>query len=207
MAFGHFVLPNAYQLGIKHINNNYLVIKKWISYLQKGINPKTNHEIDQFYNLLNQNNLIITNENYKYLFKNKKVFIIGIDKDNTELKHLIEKLEINQSQISYITTDDLFPEIKVPVTKYSLISLEVKDALYKIIDLIQKIPEMNDLILQGAIATFIKDYSNILPEYVKNNSEQMLNALKDAINLSPQELHHKRLINLKRYITFESTEI
>ena len=33
----------------------------------------------------------------------------------------------------------------------------------------------------------------------------MLNALKDAINLSPQELHHKRLINLKRYITFEST--
>lgn len=66
---------------------------------------------------------------------------------------------------------------------------------------------MNDLILQGAIATFIKDYSNILPEYVKNNSEQMLNALKDAINLSPQELHHKRLINLKRYITFESTEI
>ena len=137
MAFGHFVLPNAYQLGIKHINNNYLVIKKWISYLQKGINPKTNREIDQFYNLLNQNNLIITNENYKYLFKNKKVFIIGIDKDNTELKHLIEKLEINQSQISYITTDDLFPEIKVPVTKYSLISLEVKDALYKIIDLIQ----------------------------------------------------------------------
>ena len=76
----------------------------------------------------------------------------------------------------------------------------------QLINLIQKVPNINDLILKGTIAKFIKDYANILPNYIKNNSEQMLIILKDSFKLSPQELHRKRLINLKKYITFDTTE-
>lgn len=73
----------------------------------------------------------------------------------------------------------------------------------QLINLIQKVPNINDLIFKAAIANFIKDYSSILPDYVKSNPEQMLKVLKDNITLSPQELHHKRVVYLKKHIVFE----
>lgn len=193
-------LINKYNLIIWAHSNSWLIPpKEFLPYIDSD---KSNIEISIS---LHEEKLIkiikSASFNDYYEFERYEDYLADLyDKLNNEEKYV--EHTINGAFLDYFLINSLNSRYYFEPDYYDTFQIQSK-----IIDLIQKIPEMNDLILQGAIATFIKDYSNILPEYVKNNSEQMLNALKDAINLSPQELHHKRLINLKRYITFESTEI
>lgn len=193
-------LINKYNLIIWSHSNSWLIPpKEFLPYIDSD---KSNIEISIS---LHEEKLIkiikSASFNDYYEFERYEDYLADLyDKLNNEEKYV--EHTINGAFLDYFLINSLNSRYYFEPDYYDTFQIQSK-----IIDLIQKIPEMNDLILQGAIATFIKDYSNILPEYVKNNSEQMLNALKDAINLSPQELHHKRLINLKRYITFESTEI
>lgn len=191
-------LINKYNLIIWAHSNSWLIPpKEFLPYIDSD---KSNIEISIS---LHEEKLIkiikSASFNDYYEFERYEDYLADLyDKLNNEEKYV--EHTINGAFLDYFLINSLNSRYYFEPDYYDTFQIQSK-----IIDLIQKIPEMNDLILQGAIATFIKDYSNILPEYVKNNSEQMLNALKDAINLSPQELHHKRLINLKRYITFEST--
>ncbi|MDY2727959.1 MAG: PD-(D/E)XK nuclease family protein [Candidatus Onthovivens sp.] len=151
----------AVPLGMRLVNSNYLVIKKYISYIQKGFDVSKNTEISKFYSLLKSNDFIYIDNEYPKLFLNKSIYIIGYSKESNEIKHVLEL--IKPKDVTYLSFADVLNNYSCNLFEFERIQDEINTAFISIMDLLKKGVNPADIILITDICNnffFLNTYAN-----------------------------------------------
>lgn len=124
---------------------DYNLIKNICLQLKKGFNKDFNHDIQNIFNYLISNNLIKKEKYEKYIFNNKEVIFIAYNKNQNEVKNIINGL--NLKQVEFLDISHLFDKKDQYLYQFENIDEEIRYVLTKISDLISSGVSPNDILL------------------------------------------------------------
>ncbi len=162
---------NAIKELMKHDNISYELAKKILNYLSLGYKKDKDK-----YQWLYDKKLIIKDDLYLNLYKNKNIFFIGYSKNDPEIKSIIEK--IGEKHYEFLTIDDLWLEKKRGVIfEFQNVDSEVKYVLNDIANKISNGKKPSDFLLYCNLDTYafyLNSYANLYNIPINFNEDKTI---------------------------------
>ena len=151
---------------MKEEHLTYNLAKKYISFINRGyegddelINKIKNRFIDKK----------VDNAVFKLLFLNKKVYFISYVKEDQEIKHLIDKLNLNDYE--FLKLNDYVDESKKPTYfKFKSIDEEVKYALNLIAQDLENGKKVNVICNYQKFGFYLNSFADLIGLKLNSNS-------------------------------------
>ena len=133
-VFGETTIESIKE-SLPFCGDDFSIAKKFISYIKKGVDVNLDERINKIKENLIKKDLLFIDQNFSQVFKNKEIYILGYSKENIELNHCLQLLNINNPK--YFSLENLFPQSDFDVYKFARNDEEIRYAFIKILDLLK----------------------------------------------------------------------